>query len=155
MQLDWTTRLYLARDIAEGMRYLHKNGVIHRDLTSKVSKNTIKLKLDYFHTPIVWLLGNSTPANCNILMILFFHDFIYFYFPAELFDKGKKRLALWSRGGFGLSDGNQVSRFRAVFCWEGKNFRRPSLQSADKRSTSTLIISSIFPPGNKITLNLC
>ncbi|KAJ7325341.1 hypothetical protein OS493_029887 [Desmophyllum pertusum] len=35
VHLDWSTRLYLARDIAEGMLYLHKNGVIHRDLTSK------------------------------------------------------------------------------------------------------------------------
>lgn len=36
IHLDWSTRLYLAKDVAEGMRYLHKQGVIHRDLTSKV-----------------------------------------------------------------------------------------------------------------------
>ncbi|KAK3712039.1 hypothetical protein QZH41_008376, partial [Actinostola sp. cb2023] len=33
--LDWGTRVYLARDIADGMSYLHKNRIIHRDLASK------------------------------------------------------------------------------------------------------------------------
>lgn len=34
--LPWSTRAGLARDVAAGMAYLHGEGFIHRDLTSKV-----------------------------------------------------------------------------------------------------------------------
>lgn len=30
--LSWSRRLLIARDVAEGMRYLHNQGLIHRDI---------------------------------------------------------------------------------------------------------------------------
>ena len=35
--LSWTVRVQLAKDIAVGVAYLHKNGILHRDLNTRVS----------------------------------------------------------------------------------------------------------------------
>ncbi|RIB18217.1 kinase-like domain-containing protein [Gigaspora rosea] len=35
MKLQWTDKLCLAKEIAHGLLFLHKNNIIHRDLHSK------------------------------------------------------------------------------------------------------------------------
>ena len=35
--LSWTVRVHLAKDIAVGVAYLHRNGILHRDLNTRVS----------------------------------------------------------------------------------------------------------------------
>ena len=36
-ELPWATRISIAQDIANGLSYLHSQGIFHRDLTSKVN----------------------------------------------------------------------------------------------------------------------
>ena len=37
ISLSWTVRVQLAKDIAVGVAYLHRNGILHRDLNTRVS----------------------------------------------------------------------------------------------------------------------
>ena len=37
LDLSWCLRINLAFDVSRGMQYLHSNGMLHRDLNSRVS----------------------------------------------------------------------------------------------------------------------
>ena len=37
LDLSWCLRIHLAFDVCRGMQYLHSNGMLHRDLNSRVS----------------------------------------------------------------------------------------------------------------------
>lgn len=58
VEISWFERVALAADTARGMAYLHKQGVFHRDLTSKV----------FTSHPLPFTFSNSWPLS--ILFII-------------------------------------------------------------------------------------
>ena len=58
--LSWPVRIRLACDVAKGLKYVHGHGIMHRDLTSKVSI-TCTSTLICFYSELVWYYSpNST-----------------------------------------------------------------------------------------------
>lgn len=57
--LPWCLRLQLALDIAQGMEYLHNNGMLHRDLNSK---NCLLRKQGSKYTAVVADFGLAAQA---------------------------------------------------------------------------------------------
>ena len=55
LDLSWCLRINLAFDVSRGMQYLHSNGMLHRDLNSRVSWCYVRMYVCicvYVHTNI-------------------------------------------------------------------------------------------------------
>ena len=86
LPISWMNRVYIAKDIVKGMRFLHSNNFIHRDLkvieksvlSAKSANNTLGAfgDGDGFLRLLLWMYI----VQYSLLHVLFFLFFFFFFF---------------------------------------------------------------------------